>query len=133
MNKLKGIISQVVSDDHMSIVEMKVGDVMLKTIVIETPSSAPFLQTGNEINILFKETEVSIATDYSGKISLQNKMNCHIKAINKGRLLSTISLDFNGIDISSVITSAAVEQLELKINDEVTALVKTNEIIISPE
>lgn len=133
MNKLKGIISQVVSDDHMSIVEMKVGDVTLKTIVIETPASAPFLKPGNEINILFKETEVSIATNYSGKISLQNKLNCKIKAINKGRLLSMISLDFKGTDISSVITSAAVEQLDLKIDDEVTALVKTNEIIISPE
>lgn len=133
MNKLKGIISQVVSDEHMSIVEMKVNEVTLKTIVIETPDTASFLQAGNEINILFKETEVSIATDYSGKISLQNKMNCQIRAINKGRLLSTISLDFKGTDISSVITSAAVEQLNLKVNDEVTALVKTNEIIISPE
>lgn len=132
MNKLRGIISQVVSDEHMSIVEMKVNDVTLKTIVIETPATAPFLQTGNEINVLFKETEVSIATDYSGKISLQNKMNCQINNINKGRLLSTISLDFKGTNISSVITSAAVEQLDLKVDDMVTALVKTNEIIISP-
>ena len=133
MNKLKGIILQVNSDEHMSIVEMLVNDITLKTIVIETPSSAPFLKTGNKINILFKETEVSIATDYSGKISLQNRMDCKIRALNKGRLLSTISLDFKGMDITSVITSAAVEQLNLKINDEVTALVKTNEIIISPE
>lgn len=133
MNKLTGIIRNVKSDTHMSIVEMEVKDTCLKTIVIETPSTAPFLQEGNAINVLFKETEVSIAKNHSGGISLQNKLECRITNIQKGKLLSKITLDFRGNDISSIITSAAVEQLALNVNDHVTALIKTNEIIIAPD
>lgn len=132
MNQLKGFISRISSDDHMSIVEMNVLDEILKTIIIETTDTVPFLQIGNEMNILFKETEVSIAKNLTGKLSLQNKMPCRIKAIKKGRLLSSLLLDFKGMEISSVITSAAVEQLDLRVDDNITALVKTNEIIISP-
>ncbi len=132
MNVLIGKIEKVNSNDYMSIIEMSVNNELLKTIVIETPSTAPFLKTGNRIKIMFKETEVSIAKDFSGGISLQNKIKCNIKEIKKGKLLSYILLDFNGIEISSVITSTAVDQLKLKINNTVTALIKTNEIIISP-
>ncbi|HED36774.1 MAG TPA: tobe domain protein [Ignavibacteria bacterium] len=132
MNVLIGKIVKVNSNDYMSIIEMSANNELLKTIVIETPSTAPFLKTGNRIKIMFKETEVSIAKDFSGGISLQNKIKCNIKEIKKGKLLSYILLDFNGIEISSVITSSAVDQLKLKINNTVTALIKTNEIIISP-
>lgn len=132
MNVLIGKIEKVNSNDFMSIIEMSANNELFKTIVIETPSTAPFLKTGNEIKIMFKETEVSIAKNLSGGISLQNKMKCNIKEIKKGKLLSNILLDFKGIEISSIITSSAVDQLKLEINNKVTALIKTNEIIISP-
>ncbi len=132
MNNLTGKILNVISDEHMSIVEMNVDGDVLKTIIIETPATALFLKEGTGINILFKETEVSIAKDFSGMISLQNKIKCSVKEIQKGKLLSKIVLDFNGKEICSVITSGAVEQLKLKANDEVLALIKTNEIIVAP-
>jgi len=116
----------------MSILEMDVDGELLKAIVIETPETAPFLRKGNGINIMFKETEVSIAKDFSGVISLQNKMNCTVKEIKKGTLLSRVLLDFKGNEICSVITSAAVEQLGLSTANKITALIKTNEVMIAP-
>ncbi|HKJ46335.1 MAG TPA: TOBE domain-containing protein [Balneolales bacterium] len=116
----------------MSILEMDVDGELLKAIVIETPETAPFLRKGNGINIMFKETEVSIAKDFSGVISLQNKMICTVKEIKKGTLLSRILLDFKGNEICSVITSAAVEQLGLSTANKITALIKTNEVMIAP-
>ncbi|HYX09121.1 MAG TPA: TOBE domain-containing protein [Bacteroidales bacterium] len=132
MNKLTGRIVNVASDNHMSILEMDVDGELLKAIVIETPETAPFLRKGNGINIMFKETEVSIAKDFSGVISLQNKMNCTVKEIKKGTLLSRVLLDFKGNEICSVITSAAVEQLGLSTANKITALIKTNEVMIAP-
>jgi len=131
MNKLTGRIVNVASDNHMSILEMDVDGELLKAIVIETPETAPFLRKGNGINIMFKETEVSIAKDFSGVISLQNKMNCTVKEIKKGTLLSRVLLDFKGNEICSVITSAAVEQLGLSTANKITALIKTNEVMIA--
>jgi molybdopterin-binding protein len=133
MNKLSGKIINIKSDNHLSIIELQVGEDVLKSIVIETPGTVSFLKKENYVNALFKETEVSIAKDFSGKISLQNKMECIIRKIKKGKLLSQLSLDYNGNNISSIITSAAVEQLELKKGDEVLALVKTNEVMITPQ
>ncbi len=132
MNKLTGKIKNILSDNHLSIIEIIVFNDILKTIIIETPGSAEFLTNGNEINILFKETEVSLAKEFSGKISLQNKLECIVEKINKGKLLSDIQLDYKGNRIISIITSAAVEQLDLKNGDKVLALIKTNEIIIAP-
>ena len=132
MNSLVGEISNIKSDEHFSIVEMMVDENIFKSIIIETPETVPFLKTGNKINILFKESEVSIAKELKGMLSLQNKIPCIIKEIEKGKLLSKIILDFNSKKIVSVITTGAVEQLELKENDDVLALIKTNEVILAP-
>ena len=116
----------------MSIVEIDVLGDAFKTIIIETSSTVGFLNSGSPVNLLFKETEVSIAKSLSGLISLQNKFNCVVVGVKKGRLLSSISLDYKGLAISSVITSAAADQLDLREGDKVTALIKTNEIILAP-
>ncbi len=133
MNKLSGKIINIKSDDHLSIIELQVGSDIFKSIVIETLETAPFLKKDANVNALFKETEVSIAKNLCGRISLQNKMKCTIKDIKKGKLLSQLTLDYNGNNIFSIITAAAVEQLELKKGDEVLALVKTNEVMITPQ
>ncbi len=132
MNTLTGKITSIKSNEHMSIIDMETSGGMIKTVIIETPRTASFLRIGSPVSIMFKESEVSIAKNFSGMISLQNKLSCNIKEIIKGSLLSRIVLNCMGNIISSVITTAAVEQLDLKENDEVTALVKTNEIIIAP-
>lgn len=132
MNSLKGKIIKIKSDEHFSIVEMEVGGVSLKSIIIEIPESVPFLKIDSLVKILFKETEVSIAKNFSGKISLQNKLPCKIKEIERGKLLSKLILDCKGNKIISIITTAAVEQLELNQNEEVLALIKTNEVILAP-
>ncbi len=132
MNKLVGHIKAIKHDDHMSIVEMEISGYTFKTIIIETPSTASFLYNRAPVNIMFKETEVSIAKDFNGRISLQNKIACVVKKIIKGTLLSKILLNFDGNEIISIITTAAAEQLELIEGDNVTALIKTNEIIIAP-
>jgi molybdopterin-binding protein len=132
MNSLKGIIKSIKSDEHFSIIEIDSNGNTFKSIIIETADSAPFLKKGSDIKIMFKETEVSIAKNFSGMISMQNKMHCIIKEITKGKLLSKLILDFNDEKIVSIITSGAVEQLNLQVNDNVTALVKTNEVTLAP-
>lgn len=132
MNSLKGIITRIKSDEHFSLVEMEANGNTFKSIIIETPETVSFLKIGSHIKIMFKETEVSIAKEISGKISLQNKIPCTINKIEKGKLLSKIILNFKDVQIGSVITTGAVEQLALKENDEVLALIKTNEVILAP-
>ena len=132
MNTLSGKIKDVKTDGHLSLVEIIINDDIFKSILIETPDSVPFLKIGESINILFKETEVSIAKDLTGRISLQNRMECTIKNIEEGKLLSKIILDYKGVRVISVITTGAVHELQLRPGDKVKALIKTNEVIIAP-
>ena len=131
MNRLKGKIEAINSHDELLLIELKVLEAKMKAIIIGKPNDYSYLEIGNEITVIFKETEVVISNDNALNISLQNKLTCTITSIEKGVLLSQVNLDFNGIKLSSIITTNSVENLNLKNEDTVTALVKTNEIIIS--
>ena len=132
MNKLSGKIVSINNNEHISIVEVDVEGDIFRSIIIETPASVPFLKVGAQIKIMFKETEVIIAKNFSGLISIQNKVRCKINGIQKGKFLSKIELNFKDRNIYSVITSDSVERLDLKLNEKVYALIKTNEIMIAP-
>ena len=133
MNKLSGKIDSIRSSGNLSIVKIFINGHILKSVVIETPATAPFLKKDETVNVIFKETEVSLAKNLSGKISLQNKLDCRVAYIENGELLSKVILDYDGEKLVSIITQAAVEDLELKPGDKVTALIKTNEVIVAQE
>ncbi len=97
-------------------------------MLIESATQPEWLQTGNSIELIFKETEVSLAKNLSGLISTRNRMKCEITQIELGELLSKIDLKFQRFQISSAITTRSVNLLKLKIGDQVEALVKANEI-----
>ena len=131
MNRLKGKIELINSHDELLLIELNVQETKMKAIIIGKPNDYSYLEIGNEIAILFKETEVTISIDKILNISTQNKLTCTVDSINKGQLLSQINLNFNGVTLSSIITTTSVENLNLKPQNTVTALIKTNEIILS--
>ncbi len=133
MNCLDGQIVNLISDKNMTIIDMNVSGSSLKTIIIETFDTASFLKIGNQLSVMFKETEVNIAKDFTGKISFQNRLNCSVKSINKGKLLSQITLNFHSHDISAIIATSECDGLELKENDTVLALIKATEIMVAPK
>ena len=131
MNKLQGLITEVVTEGELSLVKTRIGNHIFSSIVVDTPKNAPYLNEGNEVYLLFKENEVVLATHFSGNISMQNKFFCTIVSIEMGKLLANIVLDFNGSRVCSMITALSANAMGLKIGDKVTAMVKTNEISLS--
>ena len=97
-------------------------------MLIESATQPEWLQTGNAIELVFKETEVSLAKNLSGMISMRNRMKCTVLHIERGELLSKVSLQFQKYVITSAITTRSINSLDLKIGDEVEALVKANEV-----
>ena len=130
MNKLQGKIMNIESSEYISIVDIAVEGDLFSTVIIETPETADYLRIGEEVFMLFKETEVSIGKALSGGLSLRNRLKSKIKTIEKGTVLTKITLDYKGKDIISVITTRSTNKLDLKVGDEVQGLVKANEVII---
>lgn len=130
MNILRGHITRIVSNDHMSQVDVEImGDIFTATL-LETADDASYLKVGNRVDVLFKETEVSLAKGLSGLISLRNRVMTTVKLLRSGVILSEVVLDYRGQQISSIITTGSILRLNIKVGDEVEALVKANEVTL---
>ena len=128
MNKLAGTIVGVESSEHMSMVDIDVNGDIFSSVVLETPKTADYLTNGAKIAVLFKETEVAIAKNLSGQISLRNRFKAVIKSIERSPILTKLVLNYQQGEIISVISTRSVDRLELKQGDAVEWLVKTNEV-----
>lgn len=128
MNKLTGTISKIQQSGAILLVDVDVEGHSFSAMLIESATQPEWLQTGNTIELIFKETEVSLAKNLSGMISMRNRMKCIVLEIDRGELLSKVSLQFQKYTITSAITTRSVNSLDLKIGDEVEALVKANEV-----
>jgi len=136
MNRLQGKIAEIVTEDAISLVRVKVGEKIFSSIVIDTEASAPWLKKDHPVRLLFKETEVIISRAIPLEISVQNRFECIIKMIRTGRILCELTLGWQDgtgkeTDLHSIITRNACEQLRLQADDKIIALVKTNEVSLS--
>ncbi|NJM17145.1 MAG: TOBE domain-containing protein [Bacteroidales bacterium] len=128
MNKLTGIITQIQQSGAILLVDIDVDGQGFSALLIESATQPQWLQKGNTVDLVFKETEVSLAKHLAGIISLRNRMMCKVLQVERGELLSKITLQFQEHNIVSAVTTRAVDSLEITFGDEIEALVKANEI-----
>lgn len=128
MNKLTGIITQIQKSGAILLVDVDVEGHRFSALLIESTTQPEWLQTGNAVDVVFKETEVSLAKELSGLISMRNRMNCIVLLVDRGELLSNVKLQFQNNVITSAITTRSVNSLQILVGDEIEALVKANEI-----
>jgi molybdopterin-binding protein len=146
MNVVYGEITEILSEGELSLVRILAGGQSFHSILIDTPATSTYLRNGHPVRLLFKETEVMIAKQDSLQISVRNQIRCRVAKITPGKLLCELTLDWPvlpihqtgiapfepGAPLRSIITRAACEELGLKVNDPVIALIKTNEVSLSP-
>ena len=128
MNKLSGVITQIQHSGAIILVDVDVDGHGFSALLIESVNQPDWLLTGNAVDLVFKETEVSLAKDLSGMISMRNRMKCRVIDLDRGGLLSKVTMQFQNYQVVSAITSRSVDSLQIKIGDEVEALVKSNEV-----
>ncbi len=128
MNRLPGIILAIESNDCLSLVDVQSGQETYTAMLLETPLNTPHLKVGNAVTLLFKETEVALAKNLSGEISLRNRIPGIVREIRRGDILCEVVLERDGQNITSIITTRAVNRLALQLGDKVEALVKANEV-----
>jgi molybdopterin-binding protein len=66
------------------------------------------------------------------KISARNRLKGKVVAVEKGIITAKVKIEIKGpAVVTSVITKEAVEDLDLKVGDEVEAIVKSTEVMIA--
>ena len=130
MNKLKGKISDIESSDNISIIRVDVDGDIFSSIVLEGKKGPTNYKIKDNVTLLFKETEVGLAKDLTGMISLRNRFKTNITKIDKGPILAKITLNYKNHTLESVISTPSANQMKLKDKEEVEWLVKTNEVTL---
>lgn len=65
------------------------------------------------------------------KLSARNALKGTVVDIAKGQIVAKIKLDVGGQAVSSIISVEAVDDLDLKIGDEVSAIIKATEVVLA--
>ena len=132
MNNLSGKIKHIKNSEYLSEVSIKLeNNSIFNVFLVETPQTASYLNLGQKINLLFKETEVIISMNLMPEISIQNQLKAKIIEIKPGKILSEITLKSAVGEIKSLLTSTVLQQMNFAESQEVLILVKANEIMLS--
>jgi molybdate transport system regulatory protein len=131
MNVLQGTIVSVEVSGELSLVKADCAGTVISAIVIDTVETAPYLKKDQPIQVIFKETEVVLGKGTDHQVSLQNRLVGKVKDIQKGALLSKVTISIAAAEITSIITTSAVTQLRLERGTTVCAMIKTNEVMLS--
>ena len=133
MNRLPGTINAVEVHGSIALVEVLVGVHRFTATLIGASEEVSEWRFGMPVTLLFKETEVSLAKNLTGLISMRNRIPCTVTAVERGKLLARITLDFEGRMLESVITTRSSFSLNLAEGDVVEGLVKANEMTLVAE
>lgn len=127
MNILRGTIVSVKQSDGLMLVFVDVEGHLFNSLVIDSHENR--LEVSTDVHLIFKETEVTIATTDS-IVSERNSFVSKITHIQNGKLLANISFDFCGNEINSIITKGALHGLKCKLGDEFRWIIKASEITL---
>ncbi len=130
MNRLKGKILAIQRSGELVRADIECADTMLTAFVMGSAQEGFLEKEGSEVWVLFKESEVALAKDFSGQISLRNRFEGRIESIERAELLAQIVIRYGEDTIISIISRRACDAMELKTGESVTALVKANEITL---
>jgi len=64
------------------------------------------------------------------KLSARNALKGKVVTIDKGQVMAKVKVDIGGQTITSLVSVEAIDDLALKIGDDVQAIIKSSEVII---
>jgi molybdopterin-binding protein len=128
MNTLRGTIISIKHEDSLMLVCIDIKGQIFSSLILANDNDK-WIEVGSNVDVLFKETEVMIATKES-LVSARNSFVSIIKDIENGKLLSSVTFDFNGSEINAIVTIDSINDLKCNIGNDFRWFVKTNEVII---
>ncbi len=127
MNSFKAKVTKIENLDSLNIVQFEFNNLnLLSMMSLELDN----LKEGMTVLLNVKATHIGIAKDLQGQISFSNFIPSEIIKINKGKLLSDITLKSGDTVFTSIITSHSVNRMNLQEKQKVSAVFKASELSI---
>ena len=132
MNCLPGVISAIEIGGSVALVDVSAAGQQLTATMLDSSGQAHRWSIGMAVSLLFAETDVALAKDLTGRLSMRNRIRATVQTIESGQILSKVELDVGGNRLYSIITTRSAHALALRVGDTVEALVKANEMSVVP-
>ena len=130
-NKFIGKVTDVtrVAVNGIVKIELSNGQHITSSITLEAIDDLD-ITVGKEVTAIIKSTSVLIGRGQL-TLSARNKLSGTIIDINRGAVNAIVKVELpSNVVISSSITLEAVDELDLTVGTEVTAVVKASEVLI---
>jgi molybdopterin-binding protein len=89
------------------------------------------VQETSQVTLRTKATNIAIAKELQGMLSYSNQLKVSIQAIEMGSLLCSVKLLFEDTVLESIITADSAKRMQLKVGENVTALIKSSDLAIA--
>ncbi|ABB44202.1 conserved hypothetical protein [Sulfurimonas denitrificans DSM 1251] len=126
MNRVSGVIKEIKKSGEIEHLIIDTKNELFSALILSGNES---YKIGQSVYLLFKESEVMIAT-LESMVSARNSFISKIIEIEEGEILANVTFDFYGSKISSIITKDALREFTCRVGDEKRWFVKSNEISI---
>ncbi len=132
-NRFDANVESVSAGPAMTVVRAQVADGLDFSAVITSDAAADLkLEPGSRVQLLIKSTEVSLALDLMGRLSIRNVIPATVSSIDVGTAMTVVKLGLaNGGVMMSAITRDSAEDLGLEVGMPVVALVKSTDVAIA--
>jgi molybdopterin-binding protein len=127
MSQFVATIKKINSIDNLNIVEFDFHGLTLKMMSLDLNTD---VQVGKKVKLSVKPTNISIAKNLIGEISLSNQIVATIENLENGQLLSSVSLKVHNTLLESIITVDSSKRMNLQIGEVVTILIKASNLSI---
>jgi molybdopterin-binding protein len=127
MNHISAIITDIKESENISIVSFKANGHTMKMMAL---GLAKPIQIGSKVTLGVKASNIAIAKDFKGELSISNRLHVKIEKINYGELLCAVFFHFGEHLLESIITYDSAEAMSLHVDDTIIALIKSSELSI---
>ena len=127
MSQLVATIKKINSVDNLNIVEFDFNGLTLKMMSLDLNDD---VKIGKKVELSVKPSNISIAKNLIGEISLSNQIVATIQSLENGQLLTSVILEINDTLLESIITVDSSKRMNLQIGEVVTILIKASNLSI---
>ena len=127
MSQLVATIKKINSVDNLNIVEFDFNGLTLKMMSLDLNDD---VKIGKKVELSVKPSNISIAKNLIGEISLSNQIVATIQSLENGQLLTSVILKINDTILESIITVDSSKRMNLQIGEVVTILIKASNLSI---
>ncbi len=127
MSNFIATIKKINSVDNLNIVEFDFNGITLKMMSLDLNDD---VKIGKKVELSVKPTNISIAKNLIGEISLSNQIVATIQSLENGQLLTSVILKINDTLLESIITVDSSKRMNLQIGEVVTILIKASNLSI---